>query len=43
MERILLKKEEHWDMLCLEHEIMIAANQIERFNTIFQHCGYEWN
>ena len=26
----------------LEHEIMLAANQIERFEETFIHCGYHW-
>ncbi len=29
MERILIKKEEHWDVIHLEQEITIAENQIE--------------
>jgi len=43
MERIWLKKEDDWDVNRLEQEIMIAANQIENFDTTFQHCGYKWN
>jgi hypothetical protein len=38
-----LKKEEDWDMNCLEHEIMLAAYQIISFDKSFQHCGYRWN
>ena len=40
MERICLKKEENWDLNRLEHEITLAANQIERFEETFIHCGY---
>jgi transposase len=43
MERIRLRKEENWDLNRLEHEIMLAANQIERFEETFIHCGYHWN
>jgi hypothetical protein len=43
MEKIWLNKEENWDMNHLEHEIMLAANQIGSFDTTFQHCGYRWN
>ena len=43
MEKIRLKKEEDWDLNRLEQEIMIAANQIERFDETFIHCGYQWN
>jgi hypothetical protein len=43
MKKIWLKKEENWDMNRLEHEIMLAANQIGSFDTMFQHCGYRWN
>ena len=43
MERIRLKKEDDWDINRLEQEIMIAAYQIEHFDTTFQHCGYKWN
>jgi hypothetical protein len=43
MGKIWLKKEENWDMNCLEHEIMLAANRIRSFDTTFQHCGYRWN
>ena len=43
MERIRLKKEDDWGINRLEQEIMIAANQIEHFDTTFQHCGYNWN
>jgi hypothetical protein len=42
MEKIRLKKEEDWNLNCLEQEIMIAANQIDRFNETFIHCGYQW-
>jgi hypothetical protein len=40
MEKIRLKKEEDWNMNRLEHEILLAANQIERFEETFIHCGY---
>ena len=43
MERIWLRKEENWDLNHLDHEIMLAANQIERFEETFIHCGYHWN
>ena len=43
MERIRLRKEENWDLNRLEYEIMLAANQIERFEETFIHCGYHWN
>jgi hypothetical protein len=43
MEKIRLKKEENWDMNCLEHEIMLAANQIGSFDTTYQHCRYRRN
>jgi hypothetical protein len=43
MGKIWLKKEEDWDMNCLEHEIMLAAYQIISFDKSFQHCGYRWN
>jgi len=43
MGKIRLKKEEDWDMNCLEHEIMLAAYQIISFDKSFQHCGYRWN
>ena len=38
--KIRLKKEEDWDMNRLKHEIVLAANQIMSFDTMFQHCGY---
>jgi hypothetical protein len=40
MEKIRLKKEEDWKMNRLEHEILLAANQIERFEETFIQCGY---
>jgi len=40
MEKIRVKKEEDWNMNRLEHEILLAANQIERFEETFIHCGY---
>ena len=43
MEKIRLKKEEDWNMNRLEHEIMVAAHQIRRFDETFLHCGYQWN
>jgi len=43
MEKIRIKKEENWDLNRLEQEIMIAANQIVRFDDTFIHCGYQWN
>ena len=43
MERIRLKKEENWDLNRLEHEIILVANQIKRFEERFIHCGYHWN
>ena len=42
MEKIRLKKEEDWNMNRLEYEIMLAANQINRFEETFIHCGYQW-
>jgi transposase len=39
-EKIWLKKEEDSNMNRLEHEILLAANQIERFDETFMHCGY---
>jgi hypothetical protein len=43
MEKIRLKKEENWDLKRLEHEITLAADQIERFEEMFNHCRYNWN
>jgi hypothetical protein len=43
MEKIWLKKEEDWNMNCLEQEIALAAHQIKRFEESFIHCGYQWN
>jgi hypothetical protein len=38
MEKIRLKKEDDWDMNCLELEIALAAHQIARFDETFLHC-----
>jgi hypothetical protein len=35
MEKIWLKKDEDWNLNCLEHQIMIAANQIKNFDMMF--------
>jgi hypothetical protein len=43
MERIWLKKEEDWTMDRLKQQVMIATHQIKKFDTPFQHCGYELN
>jgi hypothetical protein len=43
MEKIRLKKVEDWNMNRLEHEIALAAHQIERFDETFTQCGYQWN
>jgi hypothetical protein len=43
MDKLRLKKEEDWTMNWLEQEIMIAANQISKFDSTFVHCGYRWD
>ena len=40
MEKIRPKKEEDWNMNRIAHDILFSANQIERFEETFIHCGY---